>query len=322
MSRNLISPLLQKYLKAYEANPKSRVFAPLAENYRKLGMIDKAIEVLNRGIKNHPTYVLGYLCLAHCYFDLGKYELCYSTIRPFVEEDRENLRLQKLFADCCYQLNKLDEALDSYKFLLYINPRDVEAIEKVQELEKIQVLETKHEIPYFEEQDLNYIFEDDVDDWTQIDLSVEKDDDIDLIVFSEFERQKEITQAWPDNEKKKISEELPPEIKIEKIDKKEETKKTVMTHSLVDLYCQQGHFDKAKELLNKMLELDPDNEKTKIRLDEIESIMPTNDNDVLMSIYDEKIGKNSKFDIDLDQKNHKIEKLEKFLRLIQDRSMI
>ena len=52
MQKNgLTSPLLVKYLRAYEQNPKSRVFAPLAEVYRKLGMKEKAFDILKRGLK-------------------------------------------------------------------------------------------------------------------------------------------------------------------------------------------------------------------------------------------------------------------------------
>ena len=117
----LTSPLLVKYLDAYEKNPKSRVFAPLAETYRKLGMRDKAFEILKQGIKNHPSYLMGYLGLAFCYKDIGKLELAYSTIRPFVESSRDNIRMQKLFGSICYELNYFEEALDTYKFLLFLN---------------------------------------------------------------------------------------------------------------------------------------------------------------------------------------------------------
>ena len=40
------SPLLLKYLKTLEEDPASRVFAPLGETYRRLGQVEKAVEVL------------------------------------------------------------------------------------------------------------------------------------------------------------------------------------------------------------------------------------------------------------------------------------
>jgi tetratricopeptide (TPR) repeat protein len=133
----LLSPLFLKYQEDFEKNPRSRVFAPLAETYRKLGMTDKAMEILSQGIRFHPTYVMGYLGLAFCYFDIRQFNLAYSTLRPLVENSRDNIRLQKLFADVCLELGYRDEALDTYKYLLFINPRDKEAADRVSTLEKI-----------------------------------------------------------------------------------------------------------------------------------------------------------------------------------------
>src|SRR3990172_12124999 len=87
--------LFDKYIKIYEANPYSTVFAPLAECYRKMGRKDKALSILRAGIKNHPDYLLGYLGLAQCYFDLEQFLLAYSTLKPLIERNRENIRLQR-----------------------------------------------------------------------------------------------------------------------------------------------------------------------------------------------------------------------------------
>ena len=50
-------PNLEKYLKEYQENPRSRVFAPLAEAYRKSGLIDEAIDICREGLE--------YLSLIH-----------------------------------------------------------------------------------------------------------------------------------------------------------------------------------------------------------------------------------------------------------------
>ena len=100
------SSLLTKYAYLYEKNPKSRVFAPLAETYRKLGMLDEAMRILREGIKNHPSYTLGYIVLAHCYYDIQNYELAYNTIRPFTAKNLENLTMQKLLLNNLANLPK------------------------------------------------------------------------------------------------------------------------------------------------------------------------------------------------------------------------
>jgi tetratricopeptide (TPR) repeat protein len=196
MSRDklqLLSPLFLKYQSEYEKNPRSRVFAPLAETYRKLGMTDKAMEILAQGIRFHPTYVMGYLGLAFCYFDIKQYNLSYSTLRPLVESNRDNIRLQKLFADICLQLNHKEEALETYKYLLFINPRDKEIAAQVTMLENLLESQYRptHKPIYIPEEELKSDYKSsptfdveklqekpksdalDFDDWLALDLSKE-----------------------------------------------------------------------------------------------------------------------------------------------------
>ena len=129
------SPLFLKYQKMYERNPRSRCFAPLAEIYRKMGMADKAVVILRDGISYHPTYLMGHLGLASCYADLGQYQLAYATLRPIVAQNRDNIRLQRLFARICQELGYGREAVETYKFLLFVNPKDQESSEALAHLE-------------------------------------------------------------------------------------------------------------------------------------------------------------------------------------------
>jgi tetratricopeptide (TPR) repeat protein len=141
--------LFEKYNKMYEANPLSTVFAPLAECFRKMGRKDKALSILRAGIKNHPDYLLGYLGLAQCYFDLEQFNLAYNTLRPLIEKNRENIRLQRLFAKICEKTNHEVEALESYKYLLFLNPKDSDAAFNVRNLEDplLKKLEVKKAEP-------------------------------------------------------------------------------------------------------------------------------------------------------------------------------
>ncbi len=268
------SPILIKYLKAYEQNPQSRVFAPLAETYRKMGMSDKAMNILRNGIKANPDYVLGYLGLSFCYFDQGQFQLAYSTLRPFVTKNRDNLRLQKLFAQVCYKIGHHEEALETYKYILFINPRDEEAKEKVHELEdtyvKMAVLDSPvkdfddEESDFFEIKDLapRPMGVEEVK-WIQKDLSIEHDEeDIEEIAVPE---ESEESESSP-----------------------------MITHTLVDLYCAQSHFSKALELLEKLLHLNPNDQRTLKKIKEVKSLQTNKKEDEghsdLMAAFDKSVG--------------------------------
>lgn len=255
MAEGTQSPLIIKYEKALEEDPRSRVFAPLAEAYRKVGLLENAFQVLKKGLRFNPDYLLGYLTLAQCYMDRRESGLCYTTLRPLAPQYRDNIKLQKLFADSAYQTENFEEALDTYKYLLYLQPKDKEISERVQELEgKLHedVLYSPSEEITFEIDDLKATPESDkiLDDWVQLDLNREED-------YEEDDQEME----WSLEAADEIHEE---EIEDVEIEEREVT--PVITHTLVDLYLQQGHKEKARELLEKILEIQPGNEETLKRL--------------------------------------------------------
>ena len=306
----LLSPLFLKYQTDYEKNPRSRVFAPLAETYRKLGMVDKAMEILSQGIRFHPTYVMGYLGLAFCYFDLKQYNLAYNTLRPLVETSRDNIRLQKLFADVCLEIGNKEEALDTYKYLLFINPRDKEAAIRVSSLEK-QIEEQykpNHQPIYIPEAELrsspreveyhSQLFDidklenrpnatkGDFDDWMALDLSREQKASKPVDSYEFWNLKKGAlpleTPAQPEKPEPKKLEMIPVnsehsiELDFEDQNDADEDVKTeapLVTHTLVDLYCGQGHIEKALEVLEKILILNPNDQKTIKKISEIKSLM-------------------------------------------------
>ena len=261
MIESNVTPLIAKYEGQLERDPRSRVFAPLAEAYRKVGLIENAFKVLQKGIRYNPDYLLGYLTLAQCYIDKGEYPLSYSTLRPLAPLHRDNIRLQNLFAVSAEKTGNKSEALDTFKYLLFLQPKDDKVAYHVQRLEK----ELGESALYEEKAEEEIQFDIDalkpspeldraLDDWVQVDLNQEQEEDF---------------EEWS-TEVKKIDEEP---VKVEVVEKPleiEEVEATpVITHTLVDLYLQQGHKEKALELLEKIAEIQPENKDTQKRLEEL-----------------------------------------------------
>lgn len=241
--------LVKKFEDALEKDPSSRVFAQLGELYRKMGMIDRALALYREGIKRHPSYNLGYLGLAFCYADLEQYQLAYATLRPLIETSRENIRLQRLFAHCCEKLSYGEEALETWKYLLFINPRDPESMAKVAALESAPVNENvaKQSQVKFELEQIHPSPVDDIDEWVRVDLD-RKD------------------EAYTPRPNLGVESKMVEEVKIDT----EEA--PLMSLTLVDLYIAQGHTEKAQEVLLKMLELNPTEQKIIDRLQEIATV--------------------------------------------------
>lgn len=128
-------PLIYKYLKKYQDDPTSRVFAPLAEAYRKAGLLDQALEIAREGLRLHPKFMGGRVALARALFDKKLYSEVVDELSPVVQDAPDNLVAQRLLAESCLILGRVAESLSAYKMLLYFSPQDAETMQMVQELE-------------------------------------------------------------------------------------------------------------------------------------------------------------------------------------------
>ncbi len=129
------TPQIYHYLKSYQEDPSSRVFAPLAEAYRKAGLLDEAIDICRDGLRVHPHFIGGRVALARAFFDKRFYDDVVKELEPVVMDAPDNLVAQRLLADSYLILGRIAQALTAYKVLLYFSPKDVELAQLVVEIE-------------------------------------------------------------------------------------------------------------------------------------------------------------------------------------------
>jgi len=135
LADNLYHPVIYGYLKKYQDDPNSRVFAPLAEAYRKAGHIDEAIDIAREGLRKHPSFTGGKVALSRALFDKKQYAEVLRVLQPVVRDAPDNLAAQRLIAESALVLGHIAEALGAYKMFLYFSPADPEIAKIVQELE-------------------------------------------------------------------------------------------------------------------------------------------------------------------------------------------
>jgi predicted Zn-dependent protease len=128
-------PAIYGYLKKYQEDPSSRVFAPLAEAYRKAGLVDEAVEIAREGLRVHPHFVGGRVALSRALFDKKLFDEVVGELMPIVRDVPDNLVAQRLLAESCLMLGRVADALGAYKMLLFFSPQDAETAQMVQELE-------------------------------------------------------------------------------------------------------------------------------------------------------------------------------------------
>ena len=137
---------IERYQKLYEQDPQSKVFAPLAEAYRKKGMIKEGLEIAKKGVQLHPNFPGGRVALGRLYMDTHDFTLAEKEFRKTVELSPENILAHQLLAETYLNLKKTKEALKAYKMLLFLNPENERAQRAVKKLEALTADEYEDEI--------------------------------------------------------------------------------------------------------------------------------------------------------------------------------
>lgn len=126
---------IKHLLKRYERAPESRLFAPLADAYRKEGEIDRAIELCEKGLERHPSYASAHVILGKCFYDKGATERARSEFLRVIELDPENMVALKFLGDIFLAEGDGDGAARFYKQIITIDPTNEDVAAALRELE-------------------------------------------------------------------------------------------------------------------------------------------------------------------------------------------
>jgi tetratricopeptide (TPR) repeat protein len=126
---------IAKLTERISKDPKSKLFVPLAEEYKKSGDIEMAIHVLTEGLKNNPGYVTARSFLGRLLFDMGDLTSARREFEEVVKAVPDNLLAQKKLGDLHVLLGNRTEALKYYISARSLNPADAEIASFVADLE-------------------------------------------------------------------------------------------------------------------------------------------------------------------------------------------
>ena len=80
---------IRRFEDQYRSQPESLVFARLADAYRKAGEPQRALEVLEDGLRRHPDYASAYIVHARTLRDVGRLDEATAARRPVLRWRRE-----------------------------------------------------------------------------------------------------------------------------------------------------------------------------------------------------------------------------------------
>lgn len=126
---------IEKLREKVNKDPNSKLFVPLAEEYRKEGMVDEAISVLLRGLEKQPTYMSARVSLGKIYLEKTMPREAQSEFEQVIKLIPDNLYAHKKLAEIYKATGDTQQAIKSYKTILRLNAMDEEAMLNLSELE-------------------------------------------------------------------------------------------------------------------------------------------------------------------------------------------
>ena len=85
------SPRIEELRRRVQSDPASIAFAALAEEYRRAGRFDEAIETCKAGLVRHPSYLSAHVTLGRALIDVGRLEEARGALQYVLKLAPENL---------------------------------------------------------------------------------------------------------------------------------------------------------------------------------------------------------------------------------------
>jgi tetratricopeptide (TPR) repeat protein len=130
------NPRIDDLRKRLEKDPGSRLFAQLAEELRKEGDLEEAINVCREGLKRQPGYPSARMTLGRALFDTGDLVAARAEFETVLKGAADNILASRLLAECLQGLGDLHGAAKQYRTTMALAPGDkqvqahLEAVEK------------------------------------------------------------------------------------------------------------------------------------------------------------------------------------------------
>jgi tetratricopeptide (TPR) repeat protein len=139
------TPTIEKLLKKLEKEPNSLIFLQLAEEYRKEGYYEDALNTCREGLRRHPNYWSARVAMGRIYHETGDFEKAREELEKVIKAVPDNLLANKLLGDIYMQQERPEESLKRYQIVQMLTPHDQDVIANIRKLESS--LSEKHLSP-------------------------------------------------------------------------------------------------------------------------------------------------------------------------------
>ena len=121
-------------------DPNSKIFAQLAEEYRKAGRLEDAVTTCRQGLETHPKYFSARVALGRALLEMESFEEAGQELETVLAQAPDNILANKFLGKPYYQLGRLDDALAKYRVAQILAPEDTELALQIDKLERVIVV--------------------------------------------------------------------------------------------------------------------------------------------------------------------------------------
>jgi tetratricopeptide (TPR) repeat protein len=118
------NPRIEELRRRVQKDKASIAFAQLAEEYRRAGRFEEAIETCRTGLAHHPGYLSAHVTFGRALIEVGELQQAQDELKQVLDAAPENLAALKGLADIHYRRGEQHEALAHYRRALEFAPHD------------------------------------------------------------------------------------------------------------------------------------------------------------------------------------------------------
>ncbi|MDA8174805.1 MAG: tetratricopeptide repeat protein [Nitrospiraceae bacterium] len=126
---------IEKLKERIRKEPGSRLFLALAEQYRNMGNLDEAMEVLKSGLQSQPAYMSARVALGKIYLEKNMTAEAATEFETVVKSIPDNLFAQKKLADIYLAQGEQEKARKALETVVALNPMDEAAVAALKEMQ-------------------------------------------------------------------------------------------------------------------------------------------------------------------------------------------
>jgi len=128
---------IDRFRELLRRDPRSRVFAPLAEACRREGLLEEAVAVASAGVAQHPAYAGGRLALSRALLDLGRLREAEEELERAAAASPGVAIAYRLLGEARGRLGDRRGAFEAFARALALDPSDTLARRGVLDLDAL-----------------------------------------------------------------------------------------------------------------------------------------------------------------------------------------